>query len=312
MNFFKAKIDHSRMVSVIIPTLNAANSLNELLASLRGQSVIPCEIIVIDSSSTDDTARIAGAGGAKVVRIKREDFDHGGTRNLGASMAAGEIIVFLTQDALPLNDRYIENLTRPLGNPGIAAAFGRQIPRGDAKPVEKFARSFNYPDAPVVKGRDDIGRLGIKTFFLSNVCSSFRKKELLACGGFPERIIMNEDMLLVSKLVLKGYEVAYVPEAKILHSHNYTLIEQMKRYFDIGVSLSDSPWILEYAKAEGEGAKFLKEEIRYLARRGEYGWIAYAAAEAVFKYFGFKTGLNYRLIPNALRKKISMHSYHWE
>ena len=122
---------------------------------------------------------------------------------------------------------------------------------------------------------------------------------------------MNEDMVLAAKLILRGYKIAYVPEAKVIHSHTYTWIQQFKRYFDIGVSLRDTPWILEHVKADKEGAKFLNEEIRYLFKNREYRWIPYASGEAISKYSGYKLGLNYTIIPKPVRKRISMHSYYW-
>lgn len=299
------------MVSVIIPTLNAEKHIQNILKSLKEQS-IPSEIIVIDSSSTDNTIKIAESYGAEMIKIKREDFDHGGTRNLAVNHTRGDILIFLTQDALPYDEHYIENLIKPLEKPDIAAACGRQIPDVNARPLERFARLFNYPPIPLIKSLNDISEYGIKTFFFSNVCSAIRKKEFMELGGFPEKVIMNEDMVLSAKLILKGYKIAYVPEAKVIHSHNYTWIQQFKRYFDIGISLRDNPWILEHAKADKEGAKFLKEEIRYLFKNREYRWIPYAIGETISKYSGYKLGLSYTMIPNPLRKRLSMHSNYWK
>lgn len=299
------------MISVIIPTLNAGKHIQKLLTLLKGQS-IPSEIIVIDSSSSDNTVKIAESYGVKTITIKREDFDHGGTRNMAVSHARGDIVVFLTQDAFPENKHCIENLTDPLTNLEIAGAYGRQIPKIDSIPSERFTRLFNYPSTPIVKGKDDISKLGIKTFFFSNVCSAIRKREFEELGGFPEKAIMNEDMVFAAKLILKGYKIAYVPEAKVIHSHNYTWKQQFKRYFDIGVSLKDNSWMLEYVGAEKEGVKFLKEEIRYLFKNREYRWIPYVIGEAISKYSGYKLGLSYNMIPNPLRKRLSMHSNCWK
>lgn len=298
------------MVSVIIPTLNAEKYICALLTSLKNQS-IPCEITVIDSSSSDNTTQIAWSYGVKTISIKHEDFDHGRTRNLSIGHTKGDIIVFLTQDALPANEYMIEYLIRPLENPEIAASYGRQTPYADASPAEKFARFFNYPLSPILKGFDSISGLGIKAFFMTNVCSAVRRREFEDFGGFPEKIIMNEDMILAAKLILRGYKIAYVPEAEVIHSHNYSWVQQFKRYFDIAVSLRDNAWILQYVKADREGTKFLKEEIRYLLESREYKWIPYAIGEAICKYSGYKLGLNYSVIPNSLRKRMSMHSHYW-
>ena len=298
-------------ISVIIPTYNAARLLPAMIGCV-GTQTIPCEVIVIDSSSSDNTVEIARSSGAKTMVIAREDFDHGGTRNLGAQQAGGDILVFLTQDAVPDNEYFLENLVRPLENPDVAAAYGRQVPRVDAAPPERFSRLFNYPPVSFLKGRDDLLKLGIKTFFFTDVCSAVRRKEFHIVGGFPERIIMNEDMVLSAKLILKGYKIAYAADARVVHSHNYTMIQLFRRYFDIGVSLQENPWILELAKAGGKGAEFVREEIRYLFRERELRWLPHVFFETAAKYSGYRLGLNNRLIPRALKKKMSMHSFYWE
>jgi rhamnosyltransferase len=298
------------MVSVIIPTLNAEEHIHTLIASLRNQTV-PCEIIVIDSSSSDNTVNIAESQGARTIVIKREDFDHGGTRNLAASHASGGILSFLTQDALPENNHFIENLVRPLGESEIAAAYGRQVPKVDAKLTEKFARLFNYPEAPVVKGMSDIPALGIKTFFFSNSCSAIRKKEFEQYGGFTEKLIMNEDMHFACRLILEGYKLAYVPEARVIHSHDYSLMSQLRRYFDIGVFLKKHLYPLTDARSDKTGALFLKEGFSFFWKNRAYTCLPYLFAEAAARYAGYTFGQHYDMLPAMLRKKISLHSSYW-
>jgi rhamnosyltransferase len=248
------------MISVIIPTHNAEPYINGLLKSLSEQTA-SCEIIVIDSSSRDNTIRIADSYKVKTRIIVKGEFDHGGTRNLAVKEARGDILVFLTQDAIPANEYFLEKLIQPLADPQIAATYGRQIPRSDAKPTEKFTRSFNYPETPLLKDMNSISELGIKTFFFSNVCSAVRKSQFEKLRGFTEKVIMNEDMLLAGKLIKKGYKIAYAPEAVVIHSHNYSWLMQFRRYFDIGVFLKNNSRDLDYTKADNVGAELLKEEI---------------------------------------------------
>lgn len=154
------------MVSVIIPTLDAGSMLGQLLLSLSKQT-IALEIIVVDSSSTDHTVNVAQDYGVKVLTVKKNDFNHGKTRNLGTSEAIGEVAVFITQDGLPNCNYFLENLLGPLVNDDIIAAYGRQVPQPGASPTETFTRLFNYPETPMIKGIDDLPRFGIKTFFLA-------------------------------------------------------------------------------------------------------------------------------------------------
>jgi rhamnosyltransferase len=297
-------------ISIILPTLNAGSPLARLLTSLQEQTVAS-EIIVVDSSSSDHTARTAESHGALTLVIPEEDFDHGRTRNLAVAKSGGSILVFLTQDAVPESRYFLERLIEPLEQPAIAATYGRQVSRKNARPTEKFARLFNYPDVPQVKGRDDIPVLGIKTFFFSNVCSAIRRKEFEELGGFAENIIMNEDMLMAGKLILSGYKIAYVPDAAVIHSHDYSLRCQLKRYFDIGVFMKRNLLPLVQVEAGNEGVKFFTEELRFLFNNKKYIWFPYALCENAFKYLGFKLGLHHAFLPAPLRKMISMHSHYW-
>jgi len=301
-------------VSIIIPTLNAEKFIAELVLRLKQQTLPPEEIIVVDSSSGDRTMEIAGEMGCRTLVIEREAFDHGGTRNLGAKLSAGDVLVFMTQDALPADDTFLEKLVGPLADPSdplIVASFGRQLARNDAVPPEKFARLFNYPETVMIKSKEDLPQLGIKTFFFSDVCSAVRKREFEAVGGFPEKIIMNEDMVLAAKLILQGYKVAYVPGAAVWHSHNYSIAQQFRRYFDIGASLSMNRWLLDYARAEGEGFKFVREQLAWLLRHRHYRWIPYTLSLTLAKYVGYRLGLMENKLPVSLKRRFSMHKHFW-
>lgn len=280
------------MVSVIIPTYNAMPAIERLISGLKTQT-IACEIIVIDSSSADETARAAESCGATVIAVPKESFNHGGTRNFGAMQSRGDIIVFLTQDALPYDDRCIEHLIEPLRDPRIAASYGRQTPRDDAKPTEEFARNYNYPESASVRCWDDVQELGVRAFFFSNVCSAVRRKEFREMGGFPEDLIMFEDMLYAATLLKSGYSISYAPEAKVVHSHDYGWTGQFGRYARAGLSFSSHPWLAPYAQGRREGLRFLDEEIRHLLSKGMYFWSLYALGEAFFKYGGYYLGLRH-------------------
>jgi glycosyltransferase involved in cell wall biosynthesis len=278
-------------VSVIIPTFNAGPSLGQLISLLQEQDPAPSEIIVIDSSSADNTIPVAEKFGAKTIVIPRNTFNHGKTRNIAAMQAKGDVIVFMTQDALPMDSTLIGTLTTPLLQSDIAASFARHIPRSDATPLETFARQFNYPVQGSVKGIDSVKAFGIKTFFFSNVCSSIQKERFREVGMFPEGIRANEDMLMAAKLILRGFKIAYVPEAMVIHSHHYSLLTQFKRYYTIGSSLKAHQWILRYAQAEGEGLRFMKGQIHYVTERHKYFWIPYIFLESFAKYAGYRIGL---------------------
>ena len=280
------------------------------MGALRCQTV-PCEIIVIDSSSSDETAEVARAHRAKIIVIDRKNFDHGGTRNLGVRSSAGNPIIFMTQDVMPADERVVENLVESLELRDVALCYGRQKARPDANPVETFARRFNYPEQGFVRSQDDTASFGLRTFFCSNVCSAVKRREFEAVGGFPERIIMNEDMLLAAKMLRAGYKVVYEPSAVVYHSHNYSLLEQFKRYFDIGAVLKQSGLAAAAGRAEGEGMRYLREQMAYLVREKEWLWLPYALAQALVKYSGFRLGFLENLMPRHLKVYLSMNAGFW-
>ena len=77
--------------------------------------------------------------------------------------------------------------------------------------------------------------------------------------------------ILEQNFILSGYTLAYVGEAKVYHSHSYTVWEEFKRYFDIGVFHQRENWILNsFGKAEGEGAKYVKSELKFLLKNNAW------------------------------------------
>jgi rhamnosyltransferase len=292
------------MISVIIPTYNVnKETIRELIRSIRLQTVAS-EIVIINSEamSQKDRETTPALDVEKMITLKKIEFNHGKTRNLAARATNGEVLIFLTQDVHIYDKHCFASLIRPLAMPEIPACYGRQIATEKAMPTEKFARLYNYPEKPIIKRREQIQEMGIKTFFFSNVFSAIRRKEFEEIGGFPENVIMFEDMLFAAKLIECGYDVAYVPEAKVIHSHDYSLVQQWRRYYQAGVSFQRNPWFTRYAGSNKEGIIFLREEIKFLFKQKKYLWVLYAIFEAISKYAGYKLGLNNNKFPHFSKK----------
>lgn len=299
-------------ISIIIPTRNAEKYMENLISKLENQTIKAKEIIVIDTASKDKTREICERFDiVKFIPIKDGEFDHGGTRNRAAREATGDILVFITQDAIPENDYFLEALVKPLGTDDICATYGRQVAREEAGPLEVFARKFNYPDEDLIKSSNDIDRLGVKAFFLSNVCSAFIAEEFWKVGGFPEQTIMNEDMIIASKLLFNNKKVCYSSKARVIHSHSYTYIQQFKRNFDVGVVFVDSSHYFNGVKSESEGIKYVKESAKYLIKNGKWYLIPHLIIDSGFRFLGYKAGKSYKKIPMKLVKKMSMHSFYF-
>lgn len=256
-------------ISVIIPTLNAEKELPTLLKTLPAQTVPPDEIIVIDSESADRTASLAGEAGARVIHVARKDFDHGRTRDTALRESVGEIVVFLTQDAIPANTTFLENLIRPLSEEKVAVVTGRQLPKSDAFPMEKLVRTFNYPSESHIRSEKDVDQMGIKAFFCSDVCAAYNRKTYLELGGFDYPLKTNEDMFFAAKAIRSGYRVAYAADALVFHSHNFTPKEQYERNRIQGYEIERHRPILGEVSQESEGMKLVKYVSSGLLRQGQ-------------------------------------------
>lgn len=301
----------SLKISVIIPTYNAQRYLPKLLEKLKIQT-ISFELIVIDSSSEDNTVEIVKQYTKNVIVIPQDEFDHGGTRSKAAKLAQGDILVYLTQDALPFDEHTIENIVNVFNNDKVGAAYGRQVPYPDTNIFGKHLREFNYSDTSYLRSLEEKRIFGIKTAFLSDSFASYRKSALEDIGWFKDGLILGEDAYAGAKLILDEYSLAYVSEAKVYHSHDYSIWQEFKRYFDIGVFHKTEEWILkEFGKAQGEGMKYIKSEINYLLSHGAWYLLPEFFLRNGMKYLGYKLGQNYNNLHSSLIKKFSMHPKWW-
>lgn len=294
---------------LVCPTLNPGDAFDEWVIACNRQSVKPLHVLVIDSSSVDDTVQKAQSANFEVKVIGQGEFNHGATRNYAwQKYDEYEFVVYLTQDAVLAGSETIKNILKPFEDEAIAAVCGRQLPRPGAGAIESHARLFNYPDKSRVTLFDDAKRLGLKTAFLSNSFASYRMSALKEVGGFPQNVIFGEDMYISAKLLLAGYKVAYAADACVYHSHDYTLIEEFGRYFDMGVFHAREPWIRrQFGTAENEGMKFVASEMRYLSRHA-FWLIPEALLRTVLKYAGFRLGRLDRRIPLKIQRKMSMNA----
>lgn len=256
-------------ISLVIPTLDAGEEIGNLLKRLLAQTVVPNEILVVDSASTDNTVSIAKEyPGVRVLSIERKDFNHGLTRDMALREATGDIVCFVTQDAVPANDKFVENLIAPILSDGeIAISSGRQLPKADARRFEQLVRAFNYTDVSYVRSKADVSKLGIKTYFATDVCAAYRRSQYLELGGFG-KTNMSEDMLMAAKAINAGYKVAYAANAEVYHSHNLTLKEQYRRNYAIGVFLETNKDVVKCESEVGEGSKLVKSVSKSLISEG--------------------------------------------
>lgn len=278
-------------VSVVIPTLNAQAYLRPLLEALIAQTVEP-EVLVVDSSSDDATARIAAnfAGRVRFESIARADFDHGATRDWALRQTGGDIVCFISQDALPADTQCLQRLCATLERPEVAAAFGRQTARRNASAHERLVREFNYPGQSRVWSEADIPRMGMKAYFFSDTFSAYRRGTYLAVGGFERPVSTNEDMLMAATLLHAGYSLAYVAEAVVFHSHDNTLQQDFRRHQASGFVMETHREQLTGADANAEGLRMVSSVCSNLAKEGNIAQIPPFIAHVAARFLGNRTG----------------------
>ena len=266
-------------LDLIIPVYRPDDKLLRLFKGISVQTVRPDNIIVMytRSSADDSLAREyieagteAAAGNLRVYEIDRKEFDHGGTRAAAVRHSKAGIFVMMTMDAVPADEHLIEKLTEIFEkDTNAAAAYGRQLPDAGSSLAERFTRGFNYPGTPLLKSREDLGRLGIKTFFCSNVCAAYRRDIYDKLGGFVEKTIFNEDMIYAHRIVMNGYRIYYAADAGVIHTHDYTPMQQFHRNFDLAVSQAMHPEVFKGVSSESEGVKYIKSAYAYFRKAGK-------------------------------------------
>lgn len=302
-----------KKIDVIIPVYRPGSEFSTLLERLENQTQPVNRIIVMNTEEKYwDRNWEKEHPLLEVHHLKKQEFDHGGTRRKAAELSDGDIMVFMTQDALPADRRLIQCLTEALEKQDmIGAAYGRQLPNASCSFTEAYTRAFNYPEVSVTKTEKDLPQYGIKTFFCSNVCAAYKKEIYEKLGGFVEKTIFNEDMIYAGGLIRHGYGIAYAAEAKVIHSHNYSCSQQFHRNFDLGVSQAQYPEIFQSVPSEGEGMKLVKKTFSHLFKSGKWYLIPGFILQSGCKYAGYLAGKQYKRLPKKVLLWCTMNPEYW-
>jgi rhamnosyltransferase len=282
--------------TIIIPTLNGAGTLPALLAALRRADV---EIIAIDSGSRDETVALLRAAGATVLDLGGARFGHASARNRAATHAKGDILLFMTQDVEPAGESWLAPLLDAFGDPNVAGAFGRQVPRG-ASPEEAFMVAANYPDRPRTITAESLdASFGPGATLFSNAFGAVRRA-VWERIPFPS-IVMSEDQAWGREVLRAGYAIRYVPAAAVYHGHRLSLARAFRRNFDSGSSLEQLGLTGGVWSA---GLAHLARELSSIGR--EHGPLAagHAALYETVRMAGFQLGRAERWLPKGLARSL--------
>ena len=298
------------IASIILLTKNSEKTIGSCLRAVFEQEFQSFEVILIDSGSIDRTLDIVSRYPVVLEKIKPYDFNHGHTRNLGAEMATGEFLVFLSADAEPANNQWLTHLLAPFECKNVAAAYGRQLPRENANPVETAFLNLTYPARERSHTKNDAVRnTPQNTVLLSDVCSAIRREIWDKCK-FNEEIVMSEDQDIARKILAMGYRIIYQANAKVYHSHEYTLTDVFRRYVDSGDAMRN---INQVSCDPYQAAKYVValalETVTFILKsdvKQKIFWLSYALLYNAAKIAGFICGMQTGSFSRFLIERLSL------
>ena len=267
-------------VDVMIPTYKPGQEFAELLPRLLEQTYPIRSIRVVNTGKKFwNPAWEQLSDKIMVEHIRPSEFDHGGTRRAMAESSDADLLLFMTQDAMPYDNACVEHLVEKFSLPHVKAAYARQLPRDDCRTLERFTRGFNYPEESDIKDAGDLPKLGVKTFFCSNVCAMYDRRTYEELGGFVESTLFNEDMIYAGHLVQAGYAIAYAADAY---------------------------------PSEGEGIRMVKKSASYVCKIHKPWLLVTLFFQSGFKYVGYFLGKRYKSLPDGVIRWCTSNKTWWE
>lgn len=306
------------MMDVIIPTYKPDKGFESLIEKLQKQTVKPNQIILMNTEEKyiegflKESRILDKYANIEVHHVSEKEFDHGKTRDMGVQYSKAPYFLCMTQDAVPYDNILIESLLTVLQKENVASVYGKQLARANSHILEEFTRKFNYPEQSRMKSKADLEELGIKTYFCSNVCAAYKRDVYDKLGGFIKKTIFNEDMIYAAKVIQAGYEIGYVSQAQVIHSHHYTGKQQFHRNFDLGVSQADHPEVFQNVPSEKEGGKLVSGTIKFLIKQKRLDQLLPFVYQCGCKYIGYRMGKAYKKLPKSMVLACSMNRNYWK
>ena len=302
-------------IVIVIPVFRPDGRLKMCIERLLRQSVMPDRILlnVLYENPVDrEIPEVYMDERIEVRYTPREEYDRAGSRDTILRELDSDIVIFMVQTAIPQNRYLIEKLTEPFKEERTAVVYGRHMTDEECSPIECCVRQFNYPPKGMTKSLEDAGKLGIRTFFNSNVCAAYRRRAYLETEGFGKRMIAGEDMLAASRLLEKGWQAVYAPEAEVIYYRNDDLHGLWKRNFDIGVAHAEHPEMIENTKLGKEGVRLGRVTSALLRQNHMEEYLGEVLTRSIVRYLAYQLGRNYERLPEGVVRKCSANKEYWE
>lgn len=244
-------------IDIICPLYNAENDIENLNKSLLKQKNVQLnEIKYILTESKDNTEEKLNELNFNFQKITKEEFSHSLTREQAAFASKADIVVFITQDVKIKRDDWLYYLTKDIEEGTVEACYSRQL--CDNNSIEKYTRECNYPETSKIVSKDDIEKLGLKTFFFSDAASAIKRETFVKLNGYDNKnLVISEDMYIAYKLIMNGYKIKYCAESEVVHSHQFTLKQYYNRYKDTGKFFKENSYLNNYKVNQAGGSMAL-------------------------------------------------------
>lgn len=294
-------------ISILVLAKNEAHNIVRCLQSIFDQKVDQeYEVVLIDSGSADGTVEKARRFRVRIVEIPAERFHHAKTRNYGAEVAQGDVLVYLAADAYPVSGGWLEALVSDLSDPAVGAVYGRQLPKPGSKAERQYALGTLYGASRIIKEQRARERLGYRYYHFSTVNAAIRR-DVWEKTRFPSDLKVFEDIGIAKRILDGGWKIVYEPRASVYHSHDYSPGILFRRYFDIGVVHRRLGFCDEAHRGsiERDGWRILKQKLALLHERNGLRQFAVNGFYDFVKYSGIVLGRNEQMIPLGIKRRLS-------
>lgn len=276
-------------IDIICPLYNAENDIERLDKSLnKQQNVNVNKIRYVLTESKDKTEEKLKKLNIEYKKIKKEDFSHSLTREKEAFESDADIVVFVTQDVIIEKEDWLFNLTKDIISREVDACYSRQICTNNT--IEKYTRESNYPKESKIVSKEDIEKLGLKTFFFSDASSAIKRETFVKLDGYDHKnLIISEDMYIAYKLITNGYKIKYCADSEVIHSHVFTLKQYYNRYKDTGKFFKENSYLNNY-KVNQAGGNMAKYILKRAWQDKNWGVLVKYIPNMAARFIGMKVG----------------------
>lgn len=319
----------NQKVDVIIPVCQPDKRFFKLLAGLAMQTVMPEKVYLLNVESGEEgdscealQEKIYRYFGKRksfgkrlplaieMIGVEPEEFNQGLTRHQGALASTSPFLLFMRQNAVPSDEKMIEELLWSLEN-GADMAFARQTAELGMNVLETYRYLEKFTSKSYEVTGETITERGAKAYFCSNACAIYRRDAYFTQGGF-RRVIKNEDLLFAANLLRNGGKLAYCAEAKVKMKEKCTWMDLFRLCFDNGVFYAEHPRLFKNGGLGQMEYELSKKMIAYLCNQKYYMELADFLFESLFKAAGFCLGKKNYLLPTEWKQALSMNRIYWK